>query len=102
MSQRIILKVLIKKNSLRITEYRKNPIDYCCKWSLPSKQVEKETKLQRLIEAYKKDQISLFDYLNALASNIEVTQYIDDDDFEKEEENNVLNARRSAESLPKI
>ncbi len=28
---------------------------YYGKWSLPSKQVEKETKLQRLIEAYKKD-----------------------------------------------
>ena len=27
----------------------------------------------------KNDHISLFDYLNALASNIEVTQFIDDD-----------------------
>ncbi len=50
------------------------------------------------------DQISLFDYLNPIASNIDINQYIDDDfvvDFE-EEENNVLNARRSAESLPEI
>jgi len=57
--------------------------------NLPSKQVEKETKL--LIEAYKKDQISLFDYLNPIASNIDITQYIDDDfvvDFEEEEEEN--------------
>jgi hypothetical protein len=68
--------------------------------NLPSKQVEKETKL--LIEAYKKDQISLFDYLNPIASNIDITQYIDDDFVVDFEENNVLNARRSAESLPEI
>ena len=36
--------------------------------------------------AYKNDQISLFDYLNALASNIEVTQFIDDDFVIKYEE----------------
>ena len=47
-------------HTLRIIEYRKNPIDYG-KWSLPSKQVEKETKLQCLMTAYKNDQISLFD-----------------------------------------
>ena len=81
------IKGIDQKNSLRIIEYRKNPIDYG-KWSLPSKQVEKETKLQRLMAAYKNDQISLFDYLNALASNIEVTQFIDDDfvvDYEEVE-----------------
>ena len=36
----------------------------------------------------KNDHISLFDYLNALASNIEVTQFIDDDfaiDYEEVE-----------------
>ena len=38
-----------------------------------------QTRLQSLMTAYKNDQISLFDYLNALASNIEVTQFIDDD-----------------------
>ena len=40
------------------------------------------------METYKKDQISLFYYLNAIASNIDITQYLDDDfvvDFEKEE-----------------
>ena len=74
------IKGIDQKNSLRIIEYRKNPIDYG-KRILPSKQVEKETKLQRLMTAYKNDQISLFDYLNALASNIEVTQFIIDDDF---------------------
>ena len=79
------IKGIDQKNSLRIIEYRKNPIDYG-KWSLPSKQVEKETKLQRLMAAYKNDQISLFDYLNALASNIEVTQFIDDDFVIKYEE----------------
>ena len=36
--------------------------------------------------AYKNDQISLFDYLNALASNIEVTHFIDDDFVIKYEE----------------
>ncbi len=38
--------------------------------------------------AYKNDHISLFDYLHALASNIEVTQFIDDDfaiDYEEVE-----------------
>jgi hypothetical protein len=29
--------------------------------------------------AYKNDQISVFNYLNTLASNIEFTQFIDDD-----------------------
>jgi hypothetical protein len=56
------IKGIDQKNSLRIIEYRKNPIDYG-KWSLRSKQVEKETKLKRLMAAYKNDQISLFDYL---------------------------------------
>ena len=59
-------------------EYRKDPLDYG-RWSQSAKQVEKETKLQRLMDAYKKSQISLFDYLNAIAANIEITQYIDDD-----------------------
>jgi len=61
------IKGIDQKNSLRIIEYRKNPIDYG-KWSLPSKQVEKETKLQRLMTAYKNDEkivISLtFCYFN--------------------------------------
>ncbi len=55
------IKGIDQKNSFRITEYRKNPIDYCCKWSLPSKQVEKETKLQSLMTPFKNDQISLFE-----------------------------------------
>jgi hypothetical protein len=78
------IKGIDQKNSLRIIEYRKNPIDYV-KWSLPSKQVKKETKLQRLMTAYK---ISLFDDVNALASNIEVIQFIDNDfaiDYEEVE-----------------
>jgi hypothetical protein len=45
-----------------------------------------QTRLQSLMTAYKNDQISLFDYLNALASNIEVTQFIDDDFVIKYEE----------------
>jgi len=31
------------------------------------------------VNSYKKGQISVLDYLNAIAANIEVTQYIDDD-----------------------
>ncbi len=31
------------------------------------------------MDSYKKGQISALDYLNAIAANIEVTQYIDDD-----------------------
>jgi len=72
------IKCIDQKNSLRIIEYRKDPLDYG-RWSQSAKQVEKETKLQRLMDAYKKSQISLFDYLNAIAANIEITQYIDDD-----------------------
>jgi hypothetical protein len=34
----------------------------------------KKKKFQSLMAAYKKDQISLLDYLNNLASNIKVTQ----------------------------
>jgi cell fate (sporulation/competence/biofilm development) regulator YmcA (YheA/YmcA/DUF963 family) len=72
------IKGIDQKNSLRIIEYRKDPLHYG-RWSQSAKQVEKETKLQRLMDAYKKSQISLFDYLNAIAANIEITQYIDDD-----------------------
>jgi hypothetical protein len=52
------IKGIDQKNSLRIIEHRKNPIDYG-KWSLPSKQVEKETKLQRLMTAYKNDHCTI-------------------------------------------
>jgi hypothetical protein len=33
----------------------------------------------RFVDSYKKGQISVLDYLNAIAANIEVTQYIDGD-----------------------
>ena len=48
-----------------------------------------------------------YHYLNAIAANIEITQYIDDDlvidyDEEVEEQSSSNNDRRSAESLPEI
>ncbi len=53
------IKGIDQKNPLRIIEYRKDPLDYG-RWSQSAKQVEKETKLQRLMDAYKKNQISLY------------------------------------------
>ena len=58
------------------------------------------------MNAYKKGQISLLDYLNALAANIEITQYRDDDfviDYSEEVEEQIdINDRRSTDSLPEM
>jgi len=53
----------------------------------------------RFVDSYKKGQISVLDYLNAIAANIEVTQYIDGDfviDYNEEA------AIMIDESLPEI
>ena len=58
------------------------------------------------MDAYKKGQISLFDYFNSLAANIQITQYIDDDfviDYSEEVEEQIdINDRRSTDSLPEM
>ena len=65
--------------SLQIIAYRKNPVDYGSRWSKSKVQRESEEKFLKLKAAYIAKSLELYDYLYAVAANVELTMFIDED-----------------------
>jgi hypothetical protein len=65
--------------SLQIIAYRKNPVDYGSRWDKSKAQRESEEKFIKLKVAYIAKSLELYDYLYAVAANVELTMFIDED-----------------------
>ncbi len=65
--------------SLQIIAYRKNPVDYGSRWGKSKAQRESEEKFIKLKVAYIAKSLELYDYLYAVAANVELTMFIDED-----------------------
>jgi hypothetical protein len=65
--------------SLQIIAYRKNPVDYGSRWAKSKAQRESEEKFLKLKAAYIAKSLELYDYLFAVAANVELTMFIDED-----------------------
>jgi len=65
--------------SLQIIAYRKNPVDYGSRWAKSKAQRESEEKFLKLKAAYIAKSLELYDYLYAVAANVELTMFIDED-----------------------
>lgn len=87
------IKEIDQKISQQIIEYRRDPLDYST-WSKSKALEDSDTKHQRLKSAYLDGKITLSDYLYAVASHMDLTMYIDDDDLaasDDEDLNEALN-----------